>query len=88
MDIQNRRLKEIIEFSNSEISNLIIDDTKFGDILNDLHPQKINTKFTSNKKEARSSTKNDKKFLAHDIIEEDLLLIIIYPLILIIVVYY
>ena len=72
MDIQSRRLKELIDLSNSEISDLIIDDTKFGDILKDLHPQKINTKFTSNKN--KSSTKNDKKFISHEIIEEDLLL--------------
>ena len=72
MDIQSRRLKELIDLSNSEISDLIIDDTKFGDILKDLHPQKINTKFTSNKN--KSSSKNDKKFISHEIIEEDLFL--------------
>ena len=70
MKIQS--LKEIIDLSNSEISDLIINDSKFGDILKNLKPQKNINKITKNKKDNKLNS--DKKLYSREIIEEDLIL--------------
>ena len=69
--MKKQSLKEIIDFSKEEISDLIIENTKFGDILNNLQVRKPNNKYITQKK---SSSIMDKKFSIREIIEEDSLL--------------
>ena len=72
MDKQIKRLKEIITFSNAEIDDLIIDDTKFGDFLKDLHLQKINNTSTKIKPSINNNlSKSVRKPILKEIIEED-----------------
>ena len=69
--MKKQSLKEIIDFSKEEISDLIIEHTKFGDILNHLQVRKPNNKYITQKK---SSSIMEKKFSIREIIEEDSLL--------------
>ena len=67
MELHNKYLKEIIAISNSDISDFLLNETKFGDILNNLNELKTDnsSKIDSKKK------KDNKKIILKEIIEED-----------------
>ena len=76
MSISEKSLNEIIEISKSDISEFIIDDIKFGEILDNIHNQKKSTPLKLDtikpKKEINILT-SIKKPVAKEIIKEEFL---------------
>ena len=70
-------LKEIIDFSKTELSDLILDDIKLGDFMNDLNINKKESKNTLKLKEKKKSKdlklklSYSKKLISKEIIEEE-----------------
>ena len=74
MEIPNKHLKEIVDMSNSDISDLILDDTKFGDFVNNLNEAKHSNTAKLNsfkKKDLFKSQLSQKKVILKEIVEED-----------------
>ena len=74
MEIPNKYLKEIIDISNLDISDLFLDNTKFEDFINNLNETKLSNKPKLNsikKKDLLKSQLSQKKVILKEIVEED-----------------